>query len=198
MGLVSLSAVLGLLVGFAFGGRLAALERVTLHGWPLLVTAVLAQVLGVALGHLGVPAGGAYAGGLACSAACVAVFLAVNRAVAGTGLLALGLGVNALVIAVNGAMPVSAYAAVRAGVGAAAVADARHVPATDGTHLRLLADVIPVPLPGRPEVDSVGDLLAAAGLAQLACTATEPRRRRRGRRERARTRGWVPRPSRWR
>jgi hypothetical protein len=51
------------------------------------------------------------------------------------------------------------------------VDDSRHLPAGADTALRPLGDVIPVPLPVRPEVVSIGDLLGAAGMAQLVATA---------------------------
>lgn len=187
MSVAMVATALALLAGLGCGGRLAALERVPLRGWPLLAGAAVAQLLGVVLGVLGAPPGPAYAAGLGASAALVAAFLAANRDLAGTGLIALGLGLNAVVIAANGAMPVSAPAAVRAGVGADAVADRRHEPATNHTRLALLGDIVPAPLPVRPEVISPGDVGVAAGLAQLAFTATGPRRRRPGRRQRRRT-----------
>ena len=69
-------------------------------------------------------------------------------------------------------MPVSAPAAARAGTSyAAAVTDLQHVPAGPQTMLGFLGDVVPVPLPLRPEVASAGDVLVAAGLAQLMATA---------------------------
>ena len=45
--------------------------------------------------------------------------------------------------------------------------DARHEIAGIGTRLRWLGDIVPVPLPVRPEVVSPGDVLVAAGLAEL-------------------------------
>jgi hypothetical protein len=90
--------------------------------------------------------------------------------VAGVPLVTLGLVLNAAVVAANGAMPVSIDAAFRAGVPTGDIAaglDARHEIAGRGTVWRRLGDVIPVPLPARPEVVSPGDVLVAAGLAEL-------------------------------
>jgi hypothetical protein len=47
------------------------------------------------------------------------------------------------------------------------VGDRRHELEGPRTRLRPLGDVIPVPLPLRPEVVSPGDVLVAAGLGQL-------------------------------
>jgi hypothetical protein len=67
-------------------------------------------------------------------------------------------------------MPVSADASGKAGVTTQdllAGTDPRHELADDGTRLRALGDVVPVLLPVHPEVVSPGDVLVAAGLAQL-------------------------------
>jgi hypothetical protein len=90
--------------------------------------------------------------------------------VRGTGLVAVGLLANALVVGLNGAMPVSDAALGRAGVSTQDIVsgeDPRHELAGQGTRLRSVGDVIPVALPLRPEVVSPGDVLVAAGLAQL-------------------------------
>jgi hypothetical protein len=90
--------------------------------------------------------------------------------VRGTGLVTLGLAANALVVLLNGAMPVSAHALARAQLSTQdllAGQDPRHELADAGSALRPLGDVIPVLLPWHPEVVSPGDVLVAAGLAQL-------------------------------
>jgi hypothetical protein len=157
--------LLALAAGRLAGGSLERLGSLPLRERRLLAGAVLAQLLGVVVG------GPAHAVGLAASAAFVVAFLALNRGVRGTGLVALGLLANALVVGANdGAMPVSSSAAARAGVGTQDLltgADPRHVLADEGTRLRRLGDVVPVPLPLRPEVVSPGDVLVAAGAAQL-------------------------------
>jgi len=97
--------------------------------------------------------------------------VSANRYVPGVSLVTLGLAVNALVVILNGAMPVSIVAALRAaGVPITDIAagyDARHTIAGEGTTLRPLGDVVPLPLPIRPEVVSAGDVLVAAGLGEL-------------------------------
>lgn len=150
-----------LAVGRLAGGTLARLAETPVRRRRLAGLALAAQVLGVVVG------GPLHAVGLAASAGLVVAFLAVNRGLRGTGLVAAGLLANALVVGANGAMPVSLDAAARAGVGPSAADDARHEPAGPGTRLRLLGDVVPVPLPGLPSVVSPGDVLVAAGLAQL-------------------------------
>jgi hypothetical protein len=156
--------ICALAVGLALGGHLTRLGHLPLrYGWLVLVA-------------VAIQAGGAFAGGslypvgLAVSAGLVAVFLAGNRGVRGTGLVALGLMANALVVGLNGAMPVSAHASGKAGVSTQdllAGTDPRHELASSATRLRQLGDVIPVLLPGHAEVVSPGDVLVAAGLAQL-------------------------------
>ena len=55
--------------------------------------------------------------------------------------------------------------------------DDRHQIADSGTTLRLLGDVVPVPLPVRSEIVSPGDVLVAAGLAELVVMGMLRRRR---------------------
>jgi hypothetical protein len=163
--------VLAVAAAVAAGGRWRRLSTLHLTGRRFVVAAVLAQAGGAAVGVLGVgDPRRAYVVGLAVSAACALVFCVFNRRVGGIGLLTAGLLANAVVVAANGAMPVSIIAAYHARVPIAAIAagtDARHAIAGVGTHLRWLGDVIPVPFPWRPEVVSPGDVLVAAGLAEL-------------------------------
>jgi hypothetical protein len=157
-----------LAIGAARGGTLDRLGRLPLRR-PLLVVAALAcQLAGTVVGSATYPLG------LALSAALIAWFLALNRSVVGLGMVGAGLVLNALVVGLNGAMPVSVDASGRAGISTQDIlsgADARHELADGSTHLRVLGDVIPVVLPVRPEVVSPGDVLIAAGLAQLVVVA---------------------------
>lgn len=157
--------------GYALGGTWARLTTLELRWRRFVVAAVLAQTGGALVGVLGYgDPRRAYVVGLATSAACAAVFCSRNLRVAGVPLVTLGLCANAMVVAANGAMPVSVSAAVRAGVPLADIAgghDSRHELADDATTWRWLGDVIPVPLPTRSEVVSPGDVLVAAGLAEL-------------------------------
>ena len=182
MSLVLVVLAAALAIGWARGGSLTRLGALPLRSRRLVVAALLVQLAGTFVG------GPFYPAGLLLSAALVVAFLVRNRGVRGTGLVALGLLANALVVAANGAMPVSAEAAGRAGTGVQHLltgADARHELAGPDTRLRGLGDEIPVPLPLRPEVVSIGDVLVAAGLGQLVALGmlggTDPARRRRRR-----------------
>ena len=162
--LVLIVVLAALVVGRLAGGTLDRLGTLPLHGRRLVVLALAAQVLGAVVG------GPAYGAGLVVSAALVVAFLVRNRGLRGTGLIALGLLANALVVGANGAMPVSAEAAGRAGTGTGSLLagdDPRHELAGPSTRLRWLGDVVPVPLPLFPVVVSPGDVLVAAGAAQL-------------------------------
>ena len=164
MSLVLVVLLCALALGWARGGSLDRLGMLPLRRRRLVVMALLAQVAGTFIG------GPFYPLGLAASALLVVGFLASNRGIRGTGLVALGLLANAVVVGLNGAMPVSAEAAGRTGIGVQDLllgGDPRHDLAGPDTRLLLLGDVIPVPLPLRPEVVSPGDVLVAAGLGQL-------------------------------
>lgn len=178
MSLAVVVLVVAIAAGLAAGGSWRRLTDLPLHHLWLVVAAVLAQVGGAALGLLGVADESAsYAGGLALSAAFALAFCARNARVAGVPLVTAGLVLNALVVGANGAMPVSIVAAYHARVPIAAIAagtDARHEIAGDGTAVSWLGDVVPVPLPLRPEVVSVGDVLVVAGLAELVVVGMLP------------------------
>ena len=162
MSLVLVVLTAGVLLGWLSGGNLDRLGGLAMRRRRLVVAALLAQLTGTVVG------GPVFAVGLVLSAVLVAAFLAGNRGLPGAGLIALGLLANALVVGVNGAMPVSLAASARAGTAAPAAGfDQRHEPADGTTRLGWLGDVVPVPLPLRPEVVSPGDVLVAAGLAQL-------------------------------
>jgi hypothetical protein len=164
MVLALVALLVALAIGFATGGSLERLGGLSLRARRLVYAAVVLQVVGTVVG------GPFYPLGLVLSAALVAWFLLRNKGIRGTGLLAIGLLSNALVVGLNGAMPVSLAAAGRAGTTTQDIltgADARHELADRHTRLRFLGDVIPVPVPWRPEVVSPGDVAVAAGLAQL-------------------------------
>lgn len=165
MSLVVVVLLVALAVGALLGGSLERLGTLALRRWWLAVAAFGVQLLGAVVG------GPAYPVGLVLSLACVLGFLAANRTVPGMVLVGLGLAANALVVGLNGAMPVSEDAARRAGVALPTDgADPRHEAAGGSTRLALLGDVVPLPLPLRPEVVSPGDVLVAAGIAQLVVT----------------------------
>jgi hypothetical protein len=160
-----------LVIGWTTGGSLARLGEVPLHGWRLVIAAVAAAIGGVLAGSAGGWFGrAAGVAGLVIAATCLLVLMARNRRVEGVPLIALGLLLNALVVGTNGAMPVSLYAEARAGVSTGSIVEGnspRHEIAGADTHLRRLADVIPVPLPVRPETVSAGDILIVAGAGLL-------------------------------
>ena len=160
-----MSLAAAVVVGWLAGGRLTRLAGDPLPGRPWLLAAAVAQLAAVVA-----PSRASYVLLMTASAAAALTFLVRNRMRSGVPLVGLGLVLNAVVVAANGAMPVSRYAAERAGVQVDVIAvgaDPRHVLAEDETVLRWLGDVVPVPLPLRPEVVSPGDMLVAAGLAQF-------------------------------
>jgi len=161
-------------IGVARGGSFDRLAQLPMRqGWLVVVAAVL-TALGANGGRLGLPGQVTYVGCTVAAAALVMAFVARNRNLVGVPLVAVGFALNAAVIVANGAMPVSRQAADHAGVSIdrlLAGEDARHELLTDGTRLRLLADVIAVPLPGPlsagSNVVSAGDVVLAAGIGQL-------------------------------
>jgi hypothetical protein len=170
------------LLALATGGRWAELANLPLRGRSLVVVAVIAQVFGGVLARV-TDRHGFYPAGLAISAVAGLAFCLRNIRLAGVPLVTLGLFCNALVVLLNGAMPVSVAAAARANVPTGEIAsgsDARHSIADAGTTWRWLGDVIPAPLPWRPEVVSPGDALIAAGLGEFVLLGLRPRRRRAG------------------
>jgi hypothetical protein len=171
MSLAVVVLVAAVALGLCAGGSWRRLADLPLHRLSLVVGAVLAQAGGAVVGLLGVAdQSTSYVVGLGLSAGLALVFCARNVWVAGVPLVTGGLCLNALVVAANGAMPVSIDAAYHARVPIVTIAagtDARHEIAGDGTALSWLGDVVPVPLPVRPEVVSAGDVLVVAGLAEL-------------------------------
>lgn len=172
MGLALSIIVMALGVGLLAGGGLGGLARLRLHALPLLLAALTIQLLAALSAGMGA---GYYPTGLAVSAVLACWFAVRNRAVAGVPLIAAGLLLNALVVVANGKMPVSAAAAARAGVPVqelVASNDPRHLVTGEAVRLSVLGEVIPVPLPYHREVDSIGDLLLAAGLGLLVLSGT--------------------------
>jgi hypothetical protein len=131
---------------------------------------------------------------LAVSATLMVQFAVGNVRVPGVALAAVGLCANAAVVIVNGAMPVSETAAARAGISIQQLhldTDDRHEPLDGGTKVTMLADRIPVPIPGHREVDSLGDLGIAAG-AGLYLFAAACGRGRTRRTDSGIMAGWAP------
>ncbi len=171
--------LVGVVVGYAIGGRLANIETVQFRALWLLWSAAAVQAAQYYLAPLrrffqddiGVSM-------LAIAFAIVSLWVALNVVrwsrpmQAAAGLIALGAIVNGLVTAANGRMPYAPHAAVRAHVPATATGP-KHKPADDATRLAFLGDVIPVP-PLR-EVISAGDLVIAAGVGGAVAIAMRGR-----------------------
>jgi DHA3 family macrolide efflux protein-like MFS transporter len=165
--------LIGLIAGFAAGGRLDNLIAIRLR-WPLVIFGALALRLGTEaaltrdvgiVDSLRVPL-------LAAAYGILAVGLWANRARPGMSLALVGIALNATAILVNGGfMPVWEPSLTAAGFGRADVLSPIHVilPATlDANFFRSagpLGDVIPVPLPWLRNVLSIGDVILGAGLA---------------------------------
>ncbi len=149
------------------GGRPGRIPRLRFRRLRALGSAAVAQVGGLLGGLVWAPA---YALGLAVSALFVGLFVWHNRRLPGMLLIGVGLLANACVVALNGAMPVSLGAAERAGLEAGDLGlagDRQHEPLDAGTHLPVLGDVLPVPLPLLAQVVSIGDVLIAVGAGML-------------------------------
>lgn len=210
--LVGLALLAALVVAVICRGRPSTYSRPSLRRSGLLgialvgmVTSLLAKFTGVAVGWLVV------------SAVALVCFGVLNRGRPGIGLAVIGLGLNALVMIVNGAMPVSIAAIERAGVPPSRVpvdseawaesrpiSDPLRTELTDQTKLPWLGEAVPLALPLRPSVASVGDVLVAAGAALFVFTGltgfgrsvperelTPQERKERRRARRARKAQWV-------
>jgi hypothetical protein len=167
--LVLVVAVVALSAVVLTGGARHASVR--LRAVRLLVAAAVVQL---GAGLLLPDSGAARAAALVLTAVLVGLFLAGNIGVAGAPLIAAGLLLNGLVIAANAAMPVSVAGARAAGLARAELRlpeDALREPLTAQTRLGFLGDVIPVAMPGLPQVVSPGDVLVAAGVGLLLTTA---------------------------
>jgi hypothetical protein len=158
------AAALGVLAGYATGGRLRNVGVHPVRAWPLIAVATLLQLPGRANATM-----------LVFALACLLAFALANLHIVGVGVIAVGLALNAAVIAANGAMPVRASAAARVGLGPADLGGGRRLE-QPGDRLIVLADV----LPARPlrQVLSFGDLVVAAGTADVVARLMGRRRTR--------------------
>ncbi|MCF2529933.1 DUF5317 family protein [Yinghuangia soli] len=162
MGLAVLVLLLALGAGALLGGRVSGLSRLPVRHLPWLGGAFALQLLGALIS-----APALHQLALLASAGLAVRFAAGNLHIAGIPLAAAGLLLNALVIAVNGGMPLSEHAAARAGVPLDRPGEAGRIAAGPDTVLDAFGESVPVPLPLRPEVDSPGDLMVAAGVGLL-------------------------------
>lgn len=156
-------AVAAAAVAVLRGGSLDRLAATTFRWLPLLFGALAVQVIALIWDPPWLSEAGALAIVLG-SMVGVAVFLTINRHLAGTLIAAVGLTLNVLVIAANGAMPVSAEAARIAGTDPAEIGGIKHEPMDEDTALRWLGDIIAIP---RWTVISIGDVILGVGLATL-------------------------------
>jgi hypothetical protein len=169
--MVALSGVAaGLAIGLLLRGRLANLQYLQLRcTWAVLMGVALQMVLLLPFWPeaqglvIAIPVVGSYLLLLA--------FLVSNLRVPGLGLVGLGLAMNLLVIVANGGqMPIAPETLAAAGRQEAAVGSRTPsgkgiVLSSDDTRLALLSDAIVLPLPGRPKIVSIGDMLTFVGLA---------------------------------
>ena len=167
----------GLVLGLAAGGRPANAARARLR-WPSL--AVVAVILAWAPRLLEATASAA-AVLVLCSLLALLAFALANLRLTGMAVVALGLGLNALVIAANDGMPVDPRAVVSTGLArpeelAAIELGAGRQWQEPDDRLAVLGDVVPVAL--LDEVVSFGDLVLAAGLANVGFRLLRPARRR--------------------
>lgn len=144
--------VAGAILGFAVGREWRRLAMFRVRFLPLLVGAFLVRGVAPLLAPVALPF---Y---LASITATGLVALANGR-LPGAILIAAGSALNVVVIAANGGMPVDVLRL--AEVGGAMPVDVLHIPLTGETHLRLLADILQVPVVRA--LYSVGDVLIAAG-----------------------------------
>ncbi len=172
--------VVGIVAGWAGGGRLIALSEVRLHAWPAVLAGVLFNVLLPLLwpglrAHLWAEL----------ARACllygaIGYLLWANRAMAGGAAVAAGMVCNAVAtLRYGGRMPVWVAAAWRQLAARARLVAGGYVDHAPMWHPHLvgwLGDVFTVPPPLRPDVFSIGDVGIAIGLAMFLSAAMRPRR----------------------
>jgi hypothetical protein len=174
MKLVLPSFLIAVAIGYARGGRLAALGRLRLRWQGLALAGLVLQIL-------------LWPGGswplvyLYVSFVLLAAFAIVNIRITGFALILAGIALNFAVIVVNEGMPVSRAAIVASGQASTMdelVNDggAKHHLATADDRVRFLGDVIAI----RPleQAISVGDVLTYGGVMMLIAAAMGRRPRR--------------------
>ncbi len=165
--------VLGLILGLLNGGRLSNIAMVRLRWAPLIFLAVLVRYGSETLLTRGFePALALQVPLLGGASLILLTGLWANRHLPGMAIAFVGVLGNAVVLVVNaGRMPIWGPSLAAAGFKPEDVSPVIHTilpTAIDGTflaHLGPFADVIPIPLPVIANVDSIGDLLIAFGLA---------------------------------
>jgi hypothetical protein len=180
MGFTGIALVVGVVLGFALGGRPRNVTLRPLRGFEALAAAVVLQAVPQLVDVSG-------ATGLACvlvSYALLLAFALVNVRLVGMPVVLVGLLLNVAVITVNGGMPVRADAIrtidPRTKLSTIDFGAKRHLETKDDA-LRFLGDTLPVqPI---DQVLSFGDLILAFGVADVVFRLLKPSGvRRRGRR----------------
>lgn len=178
MRLLLLVIGLAVLLGYAFGGRLKALETFRLRWWGLVIAGLLIQLVPLPEGEGGTDLVVRTAG-LSVSYTLLLLFAIANVRLPGMPLVLIGLTANFLVIAANGGMPVSEAAL--ADSGQQDVIETLRRNGSDKHHLMddddvltFLADVIPVPMPVGQAI-SIGDVFVYVGLIWLTIEAMRGR-----------------------
>jgi hypothetical protein len=156
--------VAGFLLGLAFGGNWRNLQALDLKLLPGLVAGAAARLVGPFLG------------GLALSVSLAGLILigivaAVNRAVPGAWVIAMGSLLNTVVILANAGMPIDPAALATSGK--PAPSDGLHVMLGPETRLPFLADVLLIPVINN--IYSVGDVVLAVGGFWMAFRLLKPR-----------------------
>jgi hypothetical protein len=175
MGISIVALALGLVLGIAAGGRPRNAGRRPVRAVGVLAAGVVAQ----AVPELGWVEGDAGLALVLLSYGLVTTFALVNLRLVGMPVALVGLLLNVVVIGLNGGMPVRAEAIVAAGiadhdeVASLDFGGKRHLETPDD-RLVVLGDIIPVP--GFREVVSFGDLILAAGVADVVFRLLRPRR----------------------
>jgi hypothetical protein len=169
---------LAIVLGYAFGGRLKALDAVRLRWWGLVIAGLAIQFMPLPEGEGGTDLL-VRTTALVISYTLLVLFAVANVRVPGMPLILIGLSANFLVIAANGSMPVSEAALVDSGQKHAIDtlrqdgSDKHHLMDDDDV-LTFLADVITVPMP-IGEAISIGDVFIYIGLIWLTIGAMRGR-----------------------
>jgi hypothetical protein len=170
MSVLVVAIVLGVVLGYVFGGKVGNVRRLRFRWWGLGILALGVQLLPL-------PTGTATSDTvvrtafLFVSLASLLMFVLLNLRTPAMALVAIGLVANAIVVTANGKMPVTRDA-LRASGHAALVRDAEllgndryELSSTDDTFV-FLADTIGIP-PPFGVVMSIGDLFIFGGLVLL-------------------------------
>lgn len=174
MALPLVGVVLAVGLSLLRGGRFTYAARNEIHWLPVLIAGLLLQTLLDAMAARGAVGATGTVALLLLSEAAVLAFCLRNWYRAGMVLVAAGFTMNVLVILANGGMPVDPDA-IRSlgGDPAAATLAGKHHLLSATTHLRWLADVIPVA--ALDLIISVGDIVLVAGMVPFAHDMMTPR-----------------------